>query len=126
MRLNYKVCEIETVQYVDVMSLYPYIFNYFEIPVCLSFIHVADACKDKEAYSRMDALIKCSIVAPERYHPVLLFRATQKLMFCVCRTCVLTSNTGECSHTTDEQRSLTVTCLIYDVRLVVQNGYMIS
>jgi len=38
--------------------------------------------------NRMDGLIKCSIVPPERlYLPVLPFRANQKLMFCLCRTC---------------------------------------
>ena len=100
--LNYKAREGETFQYVDVMSLYPYICKYFKFPVGHPLIHVGDACKDKEACFRMDGLIKCSIVPPERY-PVLPFRPNQNLMFCLCRTCVLTSNTGECCYTTDEE-----------------------
>ena len=33
MRLHYKLRENETVQYVDIMSLYPYICKYFKFPV---------------------------------------------------------------------------------------------
>jgi len=44
-------------------------------------------------------------------------------MFCLCRTCVLTSNTGECSHTTDKERALTGTWVIVEVRLAVQKGH---
>jgi hypothetical protein len=56
------------------------------------------------------------------YHPVLPFRVNQKLMFCLCKTCVLTSNTGECCHTTDEEKALTGTWIIDEVRLAVQKG----
>jgi len=61
----------------------------------------------------------------EIYHPVLLFHANQKLMFSLCRTCVLTSITGECHHKTDEERALTGTCVIDEVRLAVQKGHRI-
>jgi len=46
-------------------------------------------------------------------------------MFSLCRTCVLTSNTGECCHTTDEESALTDTLVIEEVRLAVQKGYRI-
>jgi len=49
MRLHYKVRENETIHYVDVMSLYPYICKYFKFPVGHIFFHVREACKDKEA-----------------------------------------------------------------------------
>ena len=49
MRLHYKAREGETIQYVDVISLYPYICKYFKFPVRHPVIHVGDACKDKEA-----------------------------------------------------------------------------
>jgi len=90
-RLLYKARENETLRYVDVMSLYTYICMYFKFPVRHPIIHIGDACKDIEACLRMDGLIKCSIVPPERlYHPVLPFRRNKKLMFCLCRTCVFT------------------------------------
>ena len=101
MCLNYKVREVETIQYVDVTSLYPYICKY-KLPVDHPVIHVGDICKDKEACLRKKGLMKCSIVPPDRfYHAVLPFRANQKLMFSLCRTCVLTSNTEQCCHKTD-------------------------
>jgi len=40
MRLHYKAREIETMQYVDVVSLYPYICKYFKFPVGHPIIHV--------------------------------------------------------------------------------------
>jgi len=100
MRLHYMASENETIQYVNVMSLYPYIWKYFKFPVGHSVIHVGDACKDKEACKRMDGLIKCLIFPPERlYHPVLPYRYNNKLMFCMCRTCVHTSSGEEFRHT---------------------------
>ena len=66
MRLHYKVSYNEAIQYVDVMSLYPYICKYFKFPVGHTFIHVGDTCKDKEACLRADGMIKCSIVPLER------------------------------------------------------------
>jgi len=48
MRLNYKIREgEETVQYCDVMSLYPYICKYFKFPIGHSIIHVGETCADR-------------------------------------------------------------------------------
>jgi len=83
MRLQYKVRENETIQYVDVMSLYPYICKYFKFPVRHPIVHVGDECKDTETCLRMDGLIKCTIIPPQKlYHPVLTYRCNNKLMFC--------------------------------------------
>ena len=43
MRFHYKAREGETIQFVDVMSLYPYICKYFKFPVGHPVIHVGDA-----------------------------------------------------------------------------------
>jgi len=121
MHLHYMARENETVQYVDVLSLYPYICKYFKFPVGHPIIHVGDACKDTDACLCMDGLIKCSIVPLERlYHPVLPFRCNNKLMFCLCRTCVITSSSSECVHTRDEDRDLTRTWVMEEVRLAVE------
>jgi len=117
MRLHYRARENETIQYVDVMSLYPYISKYFKFPVGHSTIHLGDARKYIEACLRMDGLIKSSIVLPEKsYHPDLHFRCNNKLMFSLCRKCALTSSSSEeCVHTPDEDRSLTGTWLMDEV-----------
>ena len=87
MRPHYKARENETIQYVDVMSLFPYISTYFKFPVGHTIIHVGDACKVIEQCLHKDGLIKCSIVRPEiLYNHVLLFRCNNKLMFRLCRT----------------------------------------
>ena len=69
MLLHYKVRENETIQYVDVMSIYLYIRKYFKFPIGHPRIHVGDACKDVEACLRMDRLIMCTIVSPQNFVP---------------------------------------------------------
>ena len=64
--LHYKVRVNESIQYVDIMSLYPYICKYFKFPVGHPTVHVGDECKDTETCLRMDGLIKCTIVLPQK------------------------------------------------------------
>jgi len=113
MRLYYKAWENETLQYVDVMRLYPYICKYFKFPVGHPVIHVGDACRDKEPCPCMADVIKCSIVPPERYHPVLPFRCNNEL------------SSEECGHTENEERALTGTWLMDEVSLAVEKGYRV-
>jgi len=75
MRLHYKAHEIETIQYVDVMSLYPYTCKNFKFNVRHPTIHVGIAFTDIKACLRLDGMIKCSVVPPETfYHHVLPLR----------------------------------------------------
>ena len=67
MFLYRKARENETVEYVDVMILYPYICKYFKFPIGHPVIHVGDACRDIEACLGMVGLIRCSIVPPDKY-----------------------------------------------------------
>ena len=60
MRQYYKAREVETIQYADVMSLYPYVCQYGKFPVPHSVVNVGDSCKDKEAYLSKEGLIKCT------------------------------------------------------------------
>jgi len=46
MCLYHKAWENETIQYVDVMNLYPYICKYFTFSVGHPVIHMGDACRD--------------------------------------------------------------------------------
>jgi hypothetical protein len=128
MRLHYKIREgEETVQYCDVMSLYPYICKYFKFPIGHPIIHVRDTCADIEACLKMEGLMKCKIVPPQNlYHPVLQYRYDKKLLFCLCRTCVQEHNaTSECQHRSDAERCLEGTWVIDEVRLAVDKGYKI-
>jgi hypothetical protein len=108
MRLHYKIREgKESVQYCDVMSLYPYICKYFKF-------HVGNTCADKEACLKSEGLMKCTILPPkDLYHPVLPFRHNQKLLFCLCRSCVFDHNT---TNERDAERCLDGTWIIDEVR----------
>jgi hypothetical protein len=80
MRLHCKIREgKETIQYVDVISLYPYISKYGKFPVGHPVIHAADARRDTEAVLQKEGLIKCTVLPPTRlYHPVLPYRCNSK------------------------------------------------
>jgi hypothetical protein len=108
MRLHYYIGEGETIEYCDVISLYPYICKYFKFPICHPVIHVGQVCKDAGSCLRMNGLIKCTVVPPKGlYHPVLPYRWNMKLLFCLCRACVHDQNTSEqCHHVADAERAL--------------------
>ena len=127
MRIYYKAHEDETVQYVDVISLYPYICKYFKFPVDHPVIHVGDVCLDKDIMLQKEGLIKCRVLPLTRlYHPVLPFRCNNKLLFCLCRSCAVEHNfEGECAHETNAERALTGTWVMDEVRVAVQKGYKV-
>ena len=67
MRLHYKARRGETIQYVDVMSFYPYIWKYLKFHVGHPLIHVGETYKEKEACLLKEGLIKYSIFPPETF-----------------------------------------------------------
>ena len=93
--LHHKARENETIHYVDVMSLYSLICKYLKFPIGHPVIHVGDASRDIAACLCMEGLIRYSIVPPHKlYHPVLLYRCNNKIMYCLCGTCVHTPQCG--------------------------------
>jgi hypothetical protein len=105
MCLHYAIDERkETIQYCDVISLYPFICKYFKYPVCHPTVHVGDSCTDVDVCFKLEGLIKCTVVPPnDLYHPVLPYRNNKKLYFCLCRTCLHEQNRGmDCYHGTDD------------------------
>ena len=125
MRLHYEIGENETIEYCNVVSLYPYICEYFKFPIDHPIVHVGDTWKDVEACLKMEGLIRCMVVPPKSlYHPVLLYRCNKKLLFCLCRSFVHVQDMREeCPHHTDVERTLEGMWVIDDVRLAVQKGY---
>ena len=89
-RLHYKIEDGEIIQYIDVMSLYPFVCKYFKFPIGHTVFRVGDALQDMEAMFRKDGQIKCSILPPRHlYHPILPLRCNNILLSCLCRTCAL-------------------------------------
>ena len=127
MLLHYATREGETIQFFDVMSLYPYICIYSKFPVGHTTIHVGDACRDKQAMLSKEDLIKCTVLPPKTlYYPVMPYRCNKKLLFCLRKTCAVEWNfSGECIHESKAQRSLTSTWVLDEVQLAIQKGYQV-
>jgi hypothetical protein len=117
----------ETIKYVDVMSLYPYICKYYKIPVDHPKVHVGDACNDIDRCINMEGMIKCELLpSKDLYHPVLPFRHDHKLLIFLCRSCVSQHNfSDKFGHVSDRENAFTGTWMIDEMRLAVQKGYRI-
>jgi hypothetical protein len=124
MSLHYKIGEGETIQYCDVMILYPYICKYFKFPVGHPLVHAGETCNDIDAMLKMEGLIKCRILPPiQLYHHVLPFRHKYKLFFCLCRSCPVELKTEtECMYNTVAERALRFTLVMDDVRIAVKKA----
>jgi len=109
------------IRYVDVISLYPYIFKYGKFPVGHPKVYVgADyppVCLDGEG------VIKCKVLPPRgMYHPVLPYKSNSKLMFPLCSACADTMNQDDCTHS-DEECCIVGTLLVDEVRKAVDMFY---
>ena len=125
MRLHHKARDGQTIQYVDVMSLYPYVCKYFNFPIGHPVIHVGDACQDMQAMLLKDGLMKYSILPPRHlYQSVLPFRCNKRPLFCLFRCCAVEQNrTEDCTHETVAERTLTVTWVLDEIRMAMQKSY---
>lgn len=96
----------ETIQYYDVMGLYPYICRYLKLPLGHPWIHAGNACPDKKPCWVRRVIQRYST---PRYSTILYNRSLQ-FLFCLFKTCAVECNfSGECVHETVEERSLTGT-----------------
>ena len=59
LRLHYKVKEGDSIQYVNVLSLYLFVCKYFKFPVGHPVIQVGDAFRDTESMLQKEGLMKC-------------------------------------------------------------------
>jgi hypothetical protein len=123
MTLHYKVVEGESIQYVDVMSLYQFVCKYFKFSVGHTVLHVGDACRDMETKLQKEGPVKCCTLPPRTlYPPVRSFRFNSKLLFCLCKTCAIEQNTV-CTHETIADRALIGSWVIDEIRRAVEKGY---
>lgn len=106
----------------DANSLYPYICKYGEFPTGHPNIFIKDF---PDSLENMTGFIKMIVLAPKNlYLPLLGMKINGKLIFGLCRLCMLTGNTGECSHSVSE-RALEGTFVIHEVRKALTLGYEI-
>lgn len=87
--------------------------------------HPVIVTKDFSDIANYFGIVKCTVLPPRKlYHPVLPYRAKEKLLFPLCRTCV-EQNIAECNHS-NEERSLTGTWVTEEVKEAVKMGYKVT
>ena len=117
----YRVMQGEEINYVDVISLYPYICKYGKFPVGHPKVYVGADCPP-ECLDR-EGIIKCNVLPPRNlYHPVFPYKSNSRLMFPLCSACADTMNQGNCTHN-DEERCIVGTWVVDEVRKAVEMGY---
>lgn len=121
----YEVKPGEKVKYVDVCSLYPSVCKYGKFPVGHPIkIYIGEECKEVDVF-KIEGVIKCAILPPSNlYHPVLPMKANNKLMFGLCRSCMLELNQSVCSHS-EKARTITGTWIVDEVLKAIETGYKV-
>ncbi|XP_071113222.1 uncharacterized protein [Haliotis cracherodii] len=101
-RLCYEALEGETIKYIDICSLYPYICKTGAFPTGhTTLLHQPPV----DTLFELKGLIECCVLPPKRlYHPLLPYRSGGKLLCPLCRTCADTRSDSPCKHK-DEERS---------------------
>ncbi|XP_068684293.1 uncharacterized protein [Montipora capricornis] len=116
------VNENEKIRYVDFTSLYPWTNKYCEIPIHHPEILTSEALINRSP-REFFGLIKCDILPPTfLFHPVLPYRANEKLMFPLCRTCAETLQQSPCEHK-EEERILSGTWCSIEINKALELGY---
>jgi G:T-mismatch repair DNA endonuclease (very short patch repair protein) len=123
LKLFHECTQGEEMHYVDFMSLYPDRCKYFKIPIGHPKVHIGPYFPD---IFKTEGIIKCIILPPrDLYIPVLPTKLHDKLMFVLCRSCAFEMHQAECYHQNEDDRVLTGTWVIDEVRKAVQLGYRI-
>ncbi|KAK4879682.1 hypothetical protein RN001_007828 [Aquatica leii] len=124
-KLYYKAEENESIRYLDVCSLYPFVNKYGKYPVGHPKIHVGNDVCQQLSLDAVEGIIKCTVLPPTSlYHPVLPCRMHGKLMFILCRVCGETMFNGICNHT-DDERKFTGTYVADELREALSQGYKV-
>ncbi|XP_030761194.1 uncharacterized protein LOC115886248 [Sitophilus oryzae] len=124
MRTYYKCREGETIKYVDVCSLYPWVNKYGKYPVGHPEVIVGSEKCSKLNLFETDGLIKCKILPPQQLtHPVLPVKLNDKLMFVLCYACAKVG-VKDCGHS-DEERAICGTWVIDEVVKALEKGYQV-
>ena len=84
--LHCKVQDPDIIKYSDVTSLYPWVNKYKEYPVRFPLMYTNPKDQDIDHYF---GIAHVDILPPEMFfHPLLPYRAGEKLTFPLCRVCV--------------------------------------
>lgn len=117
--------EGETVKYIDICSLYPWVNKYGKYPVGHPEILTEDLQTNIEQY---EGFVKCTILPPEElFHPVLPYRCgprgKEKLLFPLCASCA-ENRQSSCGHD-EKERALYGTWVTDELKKAVAMGYKV-
>ncbi|KAM4028544.1 uncharacterized protein ACNLHF_023858 [Anomaloglossus baeobatrachus] len=112
----------EMLHYYDFTSLYPFVNKTKTYPVGHPHIIYENFGFIKNYFG----LVKVKVYPPrDLFFPVLPVKLNKKLMFPLCYTCAVNSQTEDCTHS-DEDRSLTGTWCTIEVEMAIEKGYRIA
>ena len=119
----------ETIEYADVVTLYPFVYCQKQYPAKHPEIIVEPGHTNVKDWFGM---IKCKVLTPRKlYHPILPVHAEGKLLFPLCRTCIpielekeMPFRSCKCSHS-EEERAITGTWCTPELMKAVEKGYKI-
>lgn len=110
---------VETIQYYDVTSIYPFIDKTGKVPLG----HPTIITEHFESLENYEGLVKCKVIPPRQlFHPVLPCKVNGKLLFHLCKSCAKVTNEDTCTHTY-EQRSFVGTWETDEVKKAIDKGY---
>jgi hypothetical protein len=125
MRIYYKIKEgEETIQYVDVMSVHPWVCKYFKFPVGHSTIQME--CGDIPTMLAKEGLVRCTLLPPRGLYQALLpYMCIGRLIFRLCRSCEESGSQEQCRHESSSDRVPTATWVVDDLRASVERDYCV-
>jgi len=116
----YECNETEQIDFLDFTSLYPWVMATRPLPVGLVTVHKG---KDMPDPSQVHGLVFCKVLPPTNLAiPILPYNAHNKLLFGLCRTCMETLHTSECTHT-DEERAIKGVFCTPELHAALDAGY---
>lgn len=121
-KLYHKAEPGETINYYDFTSLYPFVNKTKKYPVG----HPKIIFENFGFIKKYFGIAKLKVYPPrDLFFPVLPVKLNKKLMFPLCYTCALNSQSETCTHT-DEERSLSGTWCTIEIEMAVEKGYRIA
>jgi hypothetical protein len=124
-RLFAEATEGSQIRYVDYTSLYPWACKTRHFPIGHPVIF-KKGINEPDEDTDLEGLIKCKVLPPRRlFHPVLAYRARNKLLFPLCRTCAEEGNQGSCTHDDPNDRALTGVWVSFELAKAEDMGYEI-
>uniref|UniRef100_A0A1I8J3Y8 DNA-directed DNA polymerase n=1 Tax=Macrostomum lignano TaxID=282301 RepID=A0A1I8J3Y8_9PLAT len=118
----------ETVElrYRDVVSLYPTVNKFDKYPVGHPVHHPEPHLLDEQQLAWYFGIAEVSILPPTNLHiPLLPAKISKKLVFGLCRVCMETQCSSECTHT-DAERMLRGTWSTPELHKALQLGYKLQ